>query len=142
MQELIGIESPSVFEQAPYRDWFEPEYSSYLPETKVIANLKQTGISAMNFLLFFGSWCEDSQLQVPRLLKIFDSLELPDSQLKLIVVNQSKDEPIELLQQYSIQFVPTLIVLSNQRQIGQIVEHPKTQTLENDLLEMSSTHPK
>lgn len=83
----------------------------------------------ISFLIFAGSWCGDTKTELPKIIKIFQSCELP--KYELIGVDRAKYEPTMRFVEYNIERVPTLIVLSNNQEIGRIVEFPKNDWFED-----------
>jgi len=86
--------------------------------------------------VYLGTWCPDSQREVPKLLKIVDILRekygkpLPVS---FVGVDRSKQKPAELVAGKSIEKVATFIYFRGDRELGRIVETPKG-LFEDDLL--------
>ena len=83
----------------------------------------------ITFLIFAGSWCSDTKSELPKIIKIFQSCEIP--KYELIGVDRAKYEPSLRFVEYNIERVPTLIILSNNQEIGRIIEYPKKDWLED-----------
>lgn len=83
----------------------------------------------ISFLIFAGSWCGDTRTELPKIIKIFQSCEIPN--YEIIGVDRSKFEPTMRFAEYNITRVPTLIVLSNKTEIGRIVEFPDNDWFED-----------
>jgi thiol-disulfide isomerase/thioredoxin len=79
-----------------------------------------------------GTWCEDSQLQIPSLFKVLDEAGFNPNHYTLITVSEEKDTPNGLEKDKDINFVPTIIVSMEGEEIGRIVEYP-IENLEKDL---------
>lgn len=133
---LIGPANREGLQQEPHRYWFDPEYEAYVPEPAIVASLAAP-LNRTELLVFIGTWCSDSQREVPRLYKILDTAGYPDSQLRLIGVddhpNRYNQSPGGETRQWGIEYVPTIIVLQGGKERGRIVEYPED-TLEKDLL--------
>ena len=80
----------------------------------------------------FGSWCDDSLEQVPKLMKLLDRLRVPETSVHWIAVNRSKQDPDGLTAGMGIERVPTFLFFQSGREIGRIVESPKL-SMEKDL---------
>lgn len=87
----------------------------------------------VDFLVFLGFWCSDSHREVPRFLKIADESGIPARRITIIALDRKKTSPDGLERQYGIERVPTFVALKKGKEIGRIVESPRT-TLEGDLL--------
>jgi hypothetical protein len=94
----------------------------------------RTGYDAgVETIIFFGAWCSDSKREVPCFLKIADYAGMSGERLRLYALDHSKKSADGLTDQYRIEQVPTFIFLRRGKEIGRIVEKPKT-TIEGDLL--------
>jgi len=80
-----------------------------------------------------GTWCSDSQEQVPGFFKVLDKIRFDKKNVQMIAVDSAKEAGIIDLVNYNIQKVPTFIIYRKGREIGRIIEKPYM-TLEKDLL--------
>ena len=133
---LLGTQTKSQLSIAPYSDWYNPEHNEYTVDQNAVAELKKEKLSSYNIVLVLGTWCEDSHRQVPRLMKILEAVEHPESKLTIIGVNRKKEAPGGEEGTYNIQNVPTIIVQKYGKELGRIVENPSTGYIERDLLEI------
>jgi thiol-disulfide isomerase/thioredoxin len=101
-----------------------PNYNPSSVFTQRIEEDMSTG--EISFLLFAGSWCEDSQTELPRLFKLLEASNVPSSKVQIHGVDENKHDLAGLSQKYGIYKVPTLIALKNGRELGRIIEHPRT----------------
>ena len=91
--------------------------------------------SDVNVLIFFGTWCHDSQREVPRMLKILEAVGLPEDHIKMVTLDFSKTDPGGLAVANGVEFTPTFIFFRHQDEIGRIIERPAT-TLEEAMVEL------
>lgn len=82
-----------------------------------------------------GSWCGDSQEQVPRFLKIMDAIGFSENNITIYCVDRNKKTDKGETDNLKITLVPTFIFYKDGKEIGRIVETPKT-TLEKEMLEI------
>ena len=136
---LVGIANKESFLQEPFNKWFTPNYNAY--------DLDTTAVSKIGSLLknvtvkgFVGTWCIDSQEQMPAFYKIMDETDFNYKNLELITVDRSKKTPDNLQQGYNIFRVPTFIFFKNGIEIGRFVEFPR-ETIESDILKILSGGP-
>jgi hypothetical protein len=129
---LYGYCDRSGLEIGEFGKLFEEYYQIYKPDQAVVNQLrsKKEGIE---ILIVLGTWCSDSQEQVPRFFKILDKIRFNRKDLQLICVNSDKEAGDVETVNYNIQKVPTFIVYKKGREIGRIVETPSA-SLEKDLL--------
>jgi thiol-disulfide isomerase/thioredoxin len=85
--------------------------------------------------VLFGTWCHDSQREVPRFLQLLNSLNIQENYIHLIGLNFLKNEPQDRGKSFQINKTPTFVFLRNQKEIGRIVEMPEI-SLEADLLKI------
>lgn len=112
---------------APYQERFD----KYTPDEAALKDFPALP-PELEIYGVFGSWCDDSIEQVPRLMKLLERLAVPESSIHWIAVNRSKQDPEGLTAGMGIERVPTFLVFRSGREIGRIVESPK-KTLEQDL---------
>lgn len=91
-------------------------------------------------LLFFGSWCHDSEREVPRLLKLLETAGLSEDQLTLIALDYRKREPEGRAAEFNVRYTPTAIFMRDGVEVGRIVERPAT-TLHEEILKIYQRHP-
>lgn len=117
-------------------EWKSYEPSDFAPDGESLVkfgrNLDEGGWS---FLLFAGSWCGDSETEVPKIYKIFEIAGINPNIITLFGVDRNKREPSGIAEVYKIEKVPTLIILHNSKETGRIVEFPK-KSWESDLVEI------
>jgi thiol-disulfide isomerase/thioredoxin len=128
---LLGRQTRSALQEEPYKEWFEENYS-YEPDAETLKNLSKN-LDNISFIVFMGTWCEDSQLHTPALYKIFDLLEFPENRVRLIAVSRDKNTPQGLEDDFNLEYVPTIIIYEYRNEIGRIVEWP-VETIEKDML--------
>lgn len=62
---LLGTQTKSQLQKAPYSDWFDQEYKDYVMDDASIKDLRKEKFSTYNLTVFLGTWCEDSHREVP-----------------------------------------------------------------------------
>jgi thiol-disulfide isomerase/thioredoxin len=97
--------------------------------TGMIAKVKDD----VEYLVFFGSWCPDSEREVPRFLKIADLANIERDRVRLYALDRTKRSPDGLTDTYAIKRIPTFIFLKGGKEVGRITEVPSS-TLEGDML--------
>lgn len=138
-ENLVGLVSKEQFTATPFNDWFQPNYNYYKLNTKVVEELKPL-LQKITIKAFMGTWCGDSQQQVPIFYKILDAAAFNYKNLEMIAVSNTKTTPDNAQEGYNIIRVPTFIIYKNNQEIGRIVEYP-VETIEKDLLKILSNQP-
>jgi thioredoxin 1 len=111
---------------------FLAAYDTVHVPSEYIGLIQQAG-AGVETMVFFGQWCSDSRRDVPRFLKIVDLAGKSLGQVTLYALDRKKRSPDGLEGQYHIERVPTFVFLKQGKEIGRIVEMPRT-TLEGDML--------
>ena len=133
---LLGKCTRAAMLQAPFSDWFKPNYDSYVVDS-FTCNFIRPLLAGKSITIFLGTWCGDSKREVPRALKMLDCCGFPANNLTLVMVS-NKDSLYKKSPQHeeagkNIVRVPTIIIEQKGTEIGRIIEFPKT-SLEKDLL--------
>ncbi len=118
--------------------WLPQNYQSYKLDSLSLENISMQKDS-LSFLIFAGTWCSDTQRELPAFLKILDALKLGSNRYQIWMLDLKKQSTYLNVKLFDIQYVPTFIVLKNGKEIGRIIEKPK-QSLELDLLEIIQNH--
>ena len=112
---------------------FNATYQAYQPSAEDMAAIKL--LQGKSIMVLFGTWCHDSEREVPKLLKLLDVSGTKLTELSLHGVNYNKQEPTNLHKQFNMLFTPTIILLDGKQEIGRIVEKPQI-SLAADLAKM------
>jgi len=102
------------------------------PDPGVIARLKKCQAET-TITIALGTWCPDSKKHVPRLLKALELAANNYLHIKLIGIGRKLHEPRDIVKHFKLIHVPTVIVEREGIEIGRIVEHPTTTSMEEDL---------
>ena len=131
---LLGPINAAGLNQEPYALWFEENSKAYTPDMTLIEEIKPL-LKPCYVKVFMGSWCEDSQREVPALLKLLDLAEFDSSQLEIIAMTHDKDTPENYEADYQIEFIPTIMFFKDGAELNRIVEYTQ-ETLELDMLKI------
>lgn len=120
------------------------DYYEYLPDEELLPRIGEY-IFDTDITIVFGTWCSDSQREVPRLWRILEDLGYPLSEIKMFAVGSSRFTsdmgiPENLLswsdsvkKRYGVERVATIIISKGGKELGRIIETPE-ESLEKDLL--------
>lgn len=133
---LLGKFQRKELEQKPYSYWFSRGYKSYKPEEAQMKRIKEN-ISEYEIFLFMGTWCADSQLEVPKLFKILDQSGYDPSKLTSIAVDPYKETPNHIEKEFNVMLVPTIIFYKDGKEVNRFVEFPM-ETFEEDIADIVS----
>lgn len=132
---LVGAVTREQVE-ATHPDWVQAEVAAS-PDPEAVRALAAIEPSA-EVTVFLGTWCGDSEREVPRLWRALDEAggDLP-FQIHYIGVDRQKKEPAAPIANFEIEFVPTFIVSRQGREVGRIVEE-SPHGVERDLVALLS----
>jgi hypothetical protein len=129
---LCGYCDRSGLEEGDFGQIFDEYYKIYEPDKTVLEQLKLKK-EGIEILVILGTWCSDSQEQVPKFFKIIDKIRFDKKAVQMICVDRNKQAGETDLVNYNVQRVPTFIFYKKGREIGRIVETPYA-TIEKDML--------
>ncbi|NOQ26915.1 MAG: thiol reductase thioredoxin [Bacteroidales bacterium] len=112
--------------------WFQDEYKHYTIDKETLELLNSDSFSSLHIKAVMGTWCEDSQREIPRIIKILDHLDYNFENLTIIGVDKNKEAEGTKVDQLNIELVPTIIFYIDNKEIGRIIESP-TESLEKDI---------
>lgn len=118
------------------KTWFSAEYDRYRVNAAQLAQI-QPLLEDKKVVLIMGTWCEDSQREVPGMMKILTEAAYPVDRMEIIAVDEDKQTVDGIEKTYNLAYVPALIFFDGDKEINRIVEFPIT-TLEKDMLEILS----
>lgn len=133
---LVGPIDREALQQKPHSSWFDPMYRSYKPNEKALEIIKEN-INDYEIVMFMGTWCADSQREVPKLYKLLELSDYDLSDLEVKAVREDKTLPNEAEKEYNITYVPTIIFIKNGEEAGRFVEYPQEE-FEEDIAKIVS----
>ena len=74
--------------------------------------------------ILFGTWCHDSEREVPRMLKLLAASGVKEDNISLISLDIRKEEPEGRATALAVRFTPTFIFFSDDAELGRIIERP------------------
>ena len=132
---LIGPINNKDLQSGTYADWYNTFYNEYQTDDEQIDQFTNE-LNAHDILVFMGTWCSDSQREVPHFMKILDKAGFPEDQLKMVGLDKRdefyKKSPGGEEKGLNINYVPTFIFLKDGKEVNRIVESP-INTLEADI---------
>lgn len=136
---MLGKCDESYLKKGVFGEYYSLEYPNYIPNPEIINqinNLVKTNKTQYEVVVVLGTWCGDSKDQVPRFMKIMDTINNPLLSIQsYICVDRTKSAPNTSMEDYKIEKVPTFIFYKNSIEIGRIVETP-LKSIETDMLEI------
>lgn len=116
---------------------FEQNARAFTPSPEAIEHIGRMD-EDLDVVVFLGTWCHDSRLEVPRLLKILETANNPHISLELYAVDHAIKDGVGFAVEYGVSRVPTIVFVRDGEELGRMVEHPPG-TMEDAILEISQS---
>ncbi|CAN5717969.1 thioredoxin family protein [soil metagenome] len=118
-----------------FNKWYNSNQLIYEPPTDIL-NLMEAAKDKVQFVIFGGTWCEDTQFILPRFFKLQEQAGFPDKSISFFAVNRAKQTLGNVSAAFNITNVPTIIVMKDGKEVGRVVEYGKSGKWEQDLAEL------
>lgn len=120
------IEKQDLLADSGMVKWYEQSRGYYKPDTALVGAFKRADTNKITFLVFGGTWCEDTHFVLPKLYKLQELAGLPASAISLVGTDRNKKTIGGLAGVMDVHSVPTIIVLKNGIEAGRVIEYGKT----------------
>lgn len=118
-----------------FAKWYNSSQSYYSPDTATL-NAFERSKGKLQFVVFGGTWCEDTQFILPKFFKIQEKSGVPDEAVTFFAVNRDKKTLGNISAAFQVNLVPTIIVMKNGKEIGRVVEYGKTGKWDKELVDL------
>ncbi len=133
---LKGIISKEDISKDAAFDWYAESQKIYQrPDTSAVAAFSRNK-DKIYFIVFGGTWCEDTHYVLPKFFKIQEASGFPENKILLFAVDRSKQTISNIEQAFNVTNVPTIIVMKNGKEIGRVVEYGPNGKWDKDLAEI------
>ncbi|HOZ30036.1 MAG TPA: hypothetical protein PLL66_03885, partial [Bacteroidales bacterium] len=102
---LFGECDTNGFKLDEFSTWFLEGYNSY--EVQESYFNRDFSIQFDSIYVFLGTWCSDSQREIPRFCKIMDHEYFQGTNVRYFALDGMKKSDVIDTDQFYIQFVPT-----------------------------------
>ena len=130
-----GLVEKSDLQQEKSFDWFAQNQKGFIPDSNLVNALKIKK-GKVSFLIFGGTWCDDTQFILPKFYKAQELADFSDTSIVFFGVDREKKSTGNLSQLFNIKNVPTIIVMKEGKEVGRVVEYGKTGKWDTELYEM------
>ena len=128
--QLLGLLTEA--EVMSHSNIYEIYADRYAPNEDAIEYLGAYRDS-LSIYVFLGDWCKESTKYIPQLIKVFQLYDNDFITVSYVAVNASKKQPEIFLNMFDIEYIPSVVVLKNEIELGRIEEKPHT-LIETDLV--------
>jgi thiol-disulfide isomerase/thioredoxin len=115
-----------------YGKWYTGSQGYYNPDTATLNAFERTK-GKIQFVVFGGTWCEDTQFILPKFFKLQEKSGVPDNTVTFFAVNRAKKSLGSIADAFNVTLVPTIIVMKEGKEIGRVVEYGKTGKWDKEL---------
>lgn len=129
---LNGIITKYALQNDPEYKWYMSSQSSYAPADPIVAAL-QSAKDKVEYIVFGGTWCEDTQFILPKFFKLQEASGIPDTKISLFAVDRNKKTIGGIADAFKITNVPTIIVMKDGKEVGRVVEYGTTGAWDKEL---------
>jgi thiol-disulfide isomerase/thioredoxin len=117
------------------KTWYGTNQASYKPDAAVLAAM-EAAKGKVQFVVFGGTWCEDTQFILPKFFKLQEQAGIADNSISFYGVDRAKKTLGNLNDAFKITNVPTIIVMKDGKEVGRVVEYGKTGKWDEELAEI------
>lgn len=121
-----GLINKSIVQNDTSFKWYGLNQSLYSPDSAIVHSMEKAAKGKVHFILFGGTWCDDTQFILPKFFKLQEMSNVPDSVITFFGVNRDKKSLAGLAEAFDIINVPTIIVMKDGKEKGRIIEYGKT----------------
>ena len=132
---LRGIVNKYMIQNDSSFNWYNSSKSYYKPDTATL-NAFERAKDKVQFVIFGGTWCEDTQYVLPKFFKLQEQSGFPDNRITLFGVNREKKSLESIAEAFGITNVPTIIILKNGKEQGRVVEYGTTGKWDKELADI------
>lgn len=121
-----------------YGKWYRTSYNMYNPDTAILSAFEKNK-NKVQFVIFGGTWCEDTQFVLPKFFKLQEKSGVPDNAITFFAVNRAKKSLGSIAEAFGVVNVPTIIVMKDGKEAGRVVEYGKTGKWDKELADFVLT---
>lgn len=102
---------------------FAQNYQRYQPTETEIEKMQV--LNGKYLQVLFGSWCHDSEREIPRLLKLLDVANVEAASVMFVAVDRNKQDLTGLAKRLGLKYTPTIVVFDGDKEVARIIEKPQ-----------------
>jgi len=123
---LRGIITKEDIDNDTAFKWYAESLRIYpKPDSSAVAAFRENK-DKIYFIIFGGTWCEDTHFILPKFFKIQEVSDFPENRILLFAIDRHKHAIGNIAQAMNITATPTIIVMKDGKEIGRLVEYGKT----------------
>lgn len=116
--------------------WYAANYKFYKGNDTATLNALEKNKHTVSYIVFGGTWCEDTQMILPQFFRLQEMAGVPDKAISFFGVTRDKQTLGNLANALNITNVPTIIVMKDGKELGRVVEYGKTGKSDKELADI------
>ena len=132
---LRGIINKYLIQNDDSYRWYTSSQTGYKPDSATL-NAFEGAKKNIQFVVFGGTWCEDTQAVLPKFFRLQEMSGIEDTAITFFGVNRAKKSLASITEAFNIKNVPTIIVMKDGKEMGRVVEYGKTGKWDKELAEI------
>jgi hypothetical protein len=124
----VAMDKQKILETG--EEW-QKKYQEYQVDESFLETLKAKVDDQLTIVVYLGAWCGDSRNNLPVFMKIVDSLEVQPKVKYYNVERKPSPDVKYYVKDKEVERVPTFIFYREGKEIGRIIENPKTSLIED-----------
>ena len=116
---IVGSIVLDDLKKEPFEEWYASGFQGYDVDFQLTSAIDDP--NGYTYEVFLGTWCADSRREVPKIAKIFQTLDIAPENVQYVCVDRDKISPGNEHVGKDIRYVQTVIVAKNNEEIGRIV---------------------
>ncbi|HMK04729.1 MAG TPA: thioredoxin family protein [Ferruginibacter sp.] len=132
---LRGIINKYLVQNDSTYRWYNSSQGSYKPDTATLSTFGRNK-DKVQFVVFGGTWCEDTQFVLPKFFRLQEMSGIPDNNITFFGVNRAKRSLSGITDAFNVKLVPTIIIMKEGKEIGRVVEYGKTGKWDKELADI------
>jgi len=129
---LKGLISKDLIKNDPAFSWYNGSQSIYYPDSTTVSAFKDAD-TALRFVVFGGTWCDDSQFILPKFFRLLEIGGIDDNRVVFFGVDHSKKTLGTIAETFNITKLPTIIVFKNGKERGRVAAYGKNREWDKEL---------
>ncbi len=101
--------------------WFDIGYDNYKTNQSFINSLTPLA-KEIKVVVVAGTWCDDTQRELPHFFKVMNEIGISETQIELIMVDKKKQSSAFNISALDVKNIPAFIFYKDGKEQGRIVE--------------------
>lgn len=113
--------------------WYQESREMYTHPDKNLVKALAAGRDSIYFLIFAGTWCEDTHYILPKLFEAMDAAGFSEDHYTIFALDRLKETSGHMAHLFHITATPTILVMKGGKETGRLVEYGKTGLWDKEL---------